>query len=739
MTTLITGGSLLQGSFRGAPSDPGNLEAVIGRPQPDGKLSIQHYWREQSRPDRPDRVWNLGGTITTSAIGPAAIAQRRDGTSPGNFEVVVPEITHGRRGLAHYWLDNTKIGARPWNRVEGWVAVDADGPGAILENRVNGNLEAVGLTGTRLVHYWFDRSAWHAGATITDMATGAPALLQSSFADHLEVVVAEGGDLVLYWLDGFGPDARWRPGGLLTNAGDGPAGAVQGHYGVDPHRNFEFLVPRGDAAVGYWRDNSRAGLPTRPGGVATWGGGAVRAVALCSTSRGDGWLQALTQEDTSIYHLYRCPLEGGFRWMRSACIRLDDLAGADDSDVPLSRKLAQVTGEVDIQAGGPSLSTSLSSAGIRGTDLGVTVEHGRRRFALFGDTHWIDPSRVTRDSIAEIHGTTDGRLPRFEFHGSQLEIVGGPVTQLEYDVPLDAFSVAGQLFVFFSSDHFSDGKVMGRSVLTRALDPAMPISGDARERPIRFQLLTTLSDFRYINVSVQLADAAVIPGLGRRGRVLLIWGSGAYRADDLRLAYLDLRDPAIWSYLLDDRPFDASLLGLRYFSGLCGQIPLWSGQERDARPLFSPSALGEISVRWIRELGQYVMLTMSGPEDPIGMKVIMRTAPAPWGPWSKRRVVFDWILDGLGYRTGSTPFIHRANTNDSLGDCIFTQQCTSGGAAYAPYLLDIINQPGHMTIRYLLSTWNPYQSMLMAHDLPQRHAIGPLADREPHVAHSELV
>jgi hypothetical protein len=187
--------------------------------------------------------------------------------------------------------------------------------------------------------------------------------------------------------------------------------------------------------------------------------------------------------------------------------------------------------------------------------------------------------------------------------------------------------------------------VMSRSVLTRALDPALPIDPMARNRPLDHQLLTTFSDYRFINVSLQLRPAVAIPGFSGRGQVLLIWGSGAYRADDLRLAVIDLRDPALWSLLLDREPFPAALLGTHYFIGVCGDLPLWSVHEADARPLLWPGALGELSVRWVPEIERYVLLAMSGPEDPIGAAVWLRIAREPWGPWSARRQVFDWVLD----------------------------------------------------------------------------------------------
>jgi hypothetical protein len=721
MSTLIMGGSLIQSDF----GDNGrhNFEAVIARPRTDSHFDLQHYWRQTIS---PNMTWNLGGLISATALGPGTITQRPSSQAGhGNFEVVVP--VDG--GLAHFWLDNKLSGPRPWNRVSGFAAAGADGPGAILANRSNGNLELVAQHGRNLVHHRFVGTAWRQGATISTNVTGAPAFIQSDFDNHLEVLVPEGGDLVLYWFDGV----TWRPGGLATPAGDGPAGLVQGRYGSDPHRNFELVVPHGDALLAYWRDNAQApNFPWRPAGVATWGAGPVRAAALCVTDQGDGWLHALTQEETSIYHLYRHPTaDGGSRWMRSACLRLDDRARSDiDPARPRSQKIAQVTGQPDAQTGGNTLGMTRSMSGIHGMDLGVTFVHRGRQFLLFGDTFWDDPSRATLDSIGEVHAQPAGLLPTVALHGSPLHIVGGPITDREYDVPLDAFSAAGQLFVFFTSDHFVNGKVMGRCVLTRALDPALPVDPMARNRPLDHQLLTTFSDYRFINVSVQLRPAALLPGFGGTGEVLLVWGSGAYRADDLRLAVVDLRDPALLPLLLDRKPFPGTLLGTRYFTGVSNGMPLWSVHEADAKPLLWPGALGELSVRWVQEIERYVLLAMSGPEDPIGAAVWLRTARDPWGPWSARRQVFDWVLDGMGRRDRDGDgrpdrvgqFIHDASAipADKVGDCIFDLQCRSSGGAYAPYLNEVRRTGELVTLRYMLSTWNPYQVMLMSHDMTMR-------------------
>jgi hypothetical protein len=282
----------------------------------------------------------------------------------------------------------------------------------------------------------------------------------------------------------------------------------------------------------------------------------------------------------------------------------------------------------------------------------------------------------------------------------------------------------------FTSNRFENGKVMGRSVLTRALDPNVPIDPGARGRTIDHQFLATFSDYRFINVSVQTRPAAAVPGFGGRGDVVLLWGSGAYRADDLRLAVLDLRDPALWPLLLGREPFPLGFLGVRYFTGVCGATPFWSVHEEDARPLSWPGALGELSVRWVPEIDRYLLMAMSAPEDPIGAAVWLRTARQPWGPWSMRRQMFDWVQDGMGVRdrngdgrpdrTGQ--FIHDATASppDHVGDCIFDIQCNAGGAAYAPYLHEVRRHGERVTLRYTLSTWNPYQVMLMTHDVTMR-------------------
>lgn len=411
---------------------------------------------------------------------------------------------------------------------------------------------------------------------------------------------------------------------------------------------------------------------------------------------------ALAEVEGSIFGFR---LIGGV-WERDSCLRVDEgpfvLAGAE------SDKLAQLSGDWDAtppRSGErvPSWSRSLSRSGIIGTDLGVRVEHAGRSLLLCGDTHWAGrPWLGTRDAIAEISAE------EVSFHGSPLKLVGraaGRVTMREYDVPLDGFSHGGGLYLFFSSNHGHRHRVMGRSVLTRVEAP-LRIDPTARRRPVRARVLAEFSSQHFINVSCQLRPAAEVPGAGTDGEVLLVWGTGAYRASEVRLAMLDAA--ALAALDAGGRPV------ARYWDASG-----WSPAEAEAAPLFAPAAIGELSVRWVPELGRYLMLTASGPQDPIGPAITARAAAHPWGPWSSRLRLLDWVATGM-HDDPHTRFIRAsADGRDPVGDRVFAGQARGTGAAYAPYYFDLRPAGADWQLHYTLSTWNPYQIVLM------RHRLGP--------------
>ena len=123
-------------------------------------------------------------------------------------------------------------------------------------------------------------------------------------------------------------------------------------------------------------------------------------------------------------------------------------------------------------------------------------------------------------------------------------------------------------------------------------------------------------------------------------------------------------------------------------------------------------------MRWVPDAGRYLMLTASGPEDPIGPAVVLRTRAQPWGPWSPRLRLLDWVATGMS-PDPHTRFIKASRDGRPGGRPDLPARRPSGtGAAYAPYLFDAEADGDDLVLRYTLSTWNPYQVVLMQHRLP---------------------
>ncbi|WP_028478390.1 DUF4185 domain-containing protein [Nocardia sp. CNY236] len=80
-----------------------------------------------------------------------------------------------------------------------------------------------------------------------------------------------------------------------------------------------------------------------------------------------------------------------------------------------------------------------------------------------------------------------------------------------------------------------------------------------------------------------------------------------------------------------------------------------AGEASAAAPIVG--GVGELSVAWNGHVGQYVMLTT----DP-ATSVVMRTAPAPEGPWSAPRV----LVDSAALPTAYAPMIFPYQTGSDL-------------------------------------------------------------------------
>jgi hypothetical protein len=274
--------------------------------------------------------------------------------------------------------------------------------------------------------------------------------------------------------------------------------------------------------------------------------------------------------------------------------------------------------------------------------------------------------------------------------GSYLSPRAPGLSTQAFEVPTGGFSAGGRMYVFYTTDATrvpNKGVVMSRSVLLRSDD-------DGRS----FQNLYTVSRDKIIYVTPCIVNNADWPGLpDRAGRGLLLWSAGTqYRRGDPYLSYLPLAR-------VEDRA------ALRCFAGLNAKTarPEWSEREADAAPLFRHPCVGESCVTWNPFLRQWLMLyNCDDPPGPRGIN--FRVSDTPWGPWSPSAVLFHPESDG-----GYGRFLHRAGSNrDALHD---PGRENEWGGEYGPYVVERFTKgaPGRTTIYYTLSTWNPYNVVLM--------------------------
>jgi hypothetical protein len=346
-----------------------------------------------------------------------------------------------------------------------------------------------------------------------------------------------------------------------------------------------------------------------------------------------------------------------------------------------TKRVCQLTGDFDRAAGIPTLSQTGKRFGVVATDLGSSFEHKGKLYFLFGDTRGRPGDR---DVVAWTKSTKPEKI-LLDFHkgkdGKWLPLTVPGIKQGAFEVPSGGISVAGTMYVVCTTDH-SDKKVMGRSVLASSHD-------DGRT----FKLLYELSRDKFINVSFWLADGW-----------LYIYGSGQYRKSSICLARVKPAD-------IGDRS------KVRYFAGAGadGQ-PKWLPKEADAIVLFRHDEIGEFSVAYLPPVKRHVMLYNA--RKPRG--ITMRSAKQPWGPWSDGTIVFEpWRDRGYGL------FMHISakckEKTDALSD---PKRDEEWGGEYGPYIIARFTSgaDGQCRIYYTMSTWNPYQVVVMRSDLKLKGA-----------------
>jgi Domain of unknown function (DUF4185) len=416
-----------------------------------------------------------------------------------------------------------------------------------------------------------------------------------------------------------------------------------------------------------------------------------------------------------------------------------------------TRKIVQLVGEIDRERGRHPPQT-FSKYRLYGTDLGTPLDFGPAHdlWFLFGDA-WTatvrlapplpplvepalysdkdalkepynryhpfnaDPVAVARSTVTAHNLDETFELEFFvapEPDQSQgyatLEIPG--VTLLTNKVPTGAINTSSGVYLFATGKAFLEGA-----------DPA-GIGGTNVSWVARWSDLTKLrTDPPYlfswgpfanylVPVVGGLGDGTGTPGHPTAGAVVWLWGTGfPNRQSSVRLAYVPLSQ-------IGDRQ-EIVMTGLhlnmrsnawRFFCKTDTGIS-WVEDESQATPLFNSCSVGEFSVAWNKYLGLWLMLYQCA--DPRG--VLCRWAANPWGPWSEGIIIFEPWRDN-GYRH----FMHVPNQDD-LSD---PGRESDWGGEYAPIIIPryTLGSGRSTTIRYTMSTWNPYTVLIMESELRLR-------------------
>ena len=675
-------GCLIQSDFTN--NGHGNFETVVLQGS-----DLVHYWRDNGN---VQYTWVRGQVITHNATGSGCMIQSdfRSG-SHGNFEVVVPE----GRNLVHYFHENDNVAA-PWRRGQ-IISRNSTGPATIIQSDFHagdhGNFEVVVLESANLVHYFHENSnvnnPWRRGQLISDHASSPGTIIQSDFrgGDHgnFEVLVREDAALVHYFHENNDVNNPWRRGQTVSTTPGGPAVLIQSDFRSGDHGNFEALTIEGTSLVHYFHDNGNAANPWRRGQTVTSPATLVGGLLQSDFKGEHGNFEVSALALGQVKHFFHDNGNVTNPWQPGQLI----------APSGRSQKVCQLTGDTDFQYRAPTTNQSKSRFSVGGTDLGYPFEHDGRLYFLFGDTGGSTPDG--RDSIAYTRDADPDMCPHLDWiaDGSTFHPVQADGVSMAYfEVPTTGFSANGAMYVFVWTDHKDLFKkdAQGNDLFSSPLGHAALLRSDDQGRTFRL-IWDRLGD-KLIYLSAVVVNNADVPGLPERtGQGLLIFGSGKYRASNPYLAYLPLN-------VVEQKS------RVSYFTGidLASHQPKW-GAESAATQLFDNPCVGELSVTWNRNLRQWMMLYNC--DNPGG--VVARVADTPWGPWSAPAVLFDAVADA------GTCYFLRGSPDCGPPTDPFSPANGNPGGVYAPYVIPRYTRggPQNTTIYYVMSTWNPYQVVLM--------------------------
>ncbi len=392
----------------------------------------------------------------------------------------------------------------------------------------------------------------------------------------------------------------------------------------------------------------------------------------------------------------------------------DDDALPGDADPPVftismgaTHKVCKLTGEYDYHLDEPAPNLTWTHATVWGVDGGASFEHEGLLWYAFADT-FSTPALPPDPEVYSGEGNAPGadgiafsadEDPRDCIDLTFLVQPGSdPPTFLGNSRDMDGaraqqagLSVGGELYVWSNYD-------WGPTELARAR-----LSDPDDIHTMTFDLVyeLDLDDFNHIEV-VALHDVAVPnhPDAGATDWLALL-GNGEWKGSEgyLALAPLErIEDP------------DA----LRFFAGLDDSgDPTWSESVGAAVPFVDSGAvIGTQSVQYVAEADVWVLLYDRGFDT-----IDAHTASHIWGPWSAPQVAFDPDVDG-----GYCGFMHAGPAKrDELG-CTPEQDIsdpdredTDMGTAYSPKIVRRFTEVDgdEITLYFNISTWNPYNDVLL--------------------------
>ncbi len=741
----------------------GNFEVVVIQDH-----QLVHYWHDNSN---ANYAWHRGSVISTraTAITPGCLIQSDFGsTSHGNFELVVQEGTQ----LVHYFKDNSSA-TGPWTRAQ-VIANGVSGPGAIIQSDfksgTHGNFEVVVPIGGDLVHFFHDNSdvslPWTRAQTIAHRVSGPGTIVQSDFMTgahgNFEVAVPVGGDLIHFFHDNSDVRLPWQQGQTIAHGVTGAAALITSDFKSGANRNFEVVVPVGTNLVHFFHDNSNAGLPWQQGQIVASGisGPGALIQSDFKTGANGNFEVAVTAErafvqpnafvagnptvDQHLVHFFHDNSDAGLPWRRAQNIAFRGR----------SEKVCQLTGTWDKERIAP---TTTGALGIDSVDLGFPVDDGNKLTFLFGDAfpdlgHPGYLEDTPDDAIGvtmQAQPPTDGVCPAMTVNDiattfgvtiRQTPVVTPSIRQGYFDVPSSGFATPEGLYAFFWTDHcagantngnFCDpshlngaqqdpaANFIGRSVLARSSDGGRS-----------FQQVGNVPKPFVYTASVNTDRMVGLPDEQRRG--VLVFGVPCYREST--------------PYLASVPSAQADNVGAwQFYQGSFNGVPLWTSNPTVSQPIFDGASdelpdtptcswrdssvkdagcVGEFSVDWNPGLHKWVMLygcgAQQGGHSALEEGVRVRIADAPWGPWSTPTTIFN--PDNTFGDHGHCHFMHAGDEMNC--DAVGGDKGNDWGGVYAPFLVSRWSQsawlaPGGLQARlyWLMSTWNPYQVVVMKTDL----------------------